>query len=110
MRVYFDCSPAWRALSLALRAADNKIATESPALPDGLYARSPPRAAALTAELFFQKVPLTVANFTGLAEGTLGPRAEETLLQRPHLPSLRRARLCRAGRRPARHRRGWARL
>ena len=27
----------------------------------------------ITAELYFQKMPLTVANFTGLAEGALGP-------------------------------------
>ena len=40
---------------------------------DGLYAEiSTPRGAVLC-ELFFQKTPLTVASFVGLAEGTLGP-------------------------------------
>ena len=42
-------------------------------LPDGLYAEFTTRPGVVIAELYYQRVPLTVASFTGLAEGTLGP-------------------------------------
>jgi len=44
-------------------------------LPDGLYAEFTTAHGVFTAELHADKVPLTVANFVGLAEGTLGPKA-----------------------------------
>lgn len=55
------------AVAAMLRAAD------SASLPDGLYAEFGTPRGTVTCELFFQKTPLTVASFVGLAEGTLGP-------------------------------------
>lgn len=40
---------------------------------DGLYAQFDTPRGIIVAELFFARAPLTVTNFVGLAEGTLGP-------------------------------------
>jgi cyclophilin family peptidyl-prolyl cis-trans isomerase len=56
--------------SVGVRAAEPPV---TPALPDGLYAEFTTPRGVITAELYYQRTPLTVASFTGLAEGTLGP-------------------------------------
>lgn len=49
------------------------FAGEPETLPDGIYAEFTTPRGTITSELFFEKAPLTVASFVGLAEGTLGP-------------------------------------
>lgn len=69
-----------RLLPLLLLGCAPLLATEKlaggprPELAEGLYAEfTTPRGVFVT-ELYYQKVPLTVASFVGLAEGTLAPR------------------------------------
>jgi cyclophilin family peptidyl-prolyl cis-trans isomerase len=54
--------------------ASAPVLASRPALADGLYAEFVTVHGTVTCELFFQKTPLTVTSFVGLAEGTLGPK------------------------------------
>lgn len=49
-------------------------AAETPALPDGLYAEFTTPHGVFTAKLFYDKVPMTVGSFVGLAEGSIAPK------------------------------------
>ncbi|MBV8969105.1 MAG: peptidylprolyl isomerase [Verrucomicrobia bacterium] len=67
-------------IAVALLCAGRVFAESSipsaaePALPDGVYAQITTPRGVVTARLFDRDAPLTVMNFVGLAEGTLGPR------------------------------------
>jgi cyclophilin family peptidyl-prolyl cis-trans isomerase len=65
----------WRTAFLALLGAGLLACgrAEDFPLPGGLYAEIATPRGVVTCELYFQNAPLTVANFVGLAEGTLGP-------------------------------------
>jgi len=67
-------TPLFCALLLCVATVLAAEDTPRPALPDGLYAEFVTPRGTFTCELFFQKTPLTVASFVGLAEGTLGPK------------------------------------
>ncbi len=59
---------------LVLVAGCTRLAATQEKLPDGLYAEFTTTHGVFTAELYYDKVPLTVANFVGLTEGTIAPR------------------------------------
>lgn len=61
---------AFIALTLLLSATSCNDKSRYPDLEDGLYAEIVTNKDTMVAKLFFDKVPLTVANFVALAEGT----------------------------------------
>lgn len=61
------------AVALTLLVLGHGAFGGEPALADGLYAEIGTARGVITCELFFTRTPLTVSNFVGLAEGTLGP-------------------------------------
>ncbi len=60
-------------LAFLFLAPGSPLPAAPAALPDGIYAEIGTPRGLITCELYFQKVPLPVASFVGLAEGTLGP-------------------------------------
>lgn len=62
--------PWLRLLGILALAAGLAAGVRAQELPDGMYARFETGKGEILARLFYDKVPLTVANFVGLAEGT----------------------------------------
>jgi cyclophilin family peptidyl-prolyl cis-trans isomerase len=65
--------PDLRRVAAALLLCPLALSAQEGKLPDGLYAEIRTPKGVITCELEYAKAPLTVANFVGLAEGTLGP-------------------------------------
>jgi cyclophilin family peptidyl-prolyl cis-trans isomerase len=64
-------------LFCAITLPQAAIAAATDKLPDGLYAEFTTPHGAFVAELYARQVPMTVTNFVGLAEGTLGPKSDK---------------------------------
>lgn len=64
------------------------IAMSQPNLPDGLYAKFTTTRGEIIVSLFYQQTPMTVANFVGLAEGTMQLGADAERQDKPYYKGL----------------------
>lgn len=69
-------------IALLVIATAGSCQNEYPDLKDGLYAEIVTNKGKMVAELYYEKVPVVVANFVGLAEGT-HPKLEGDLKGKP---------------------------
>ena len=72
-RFAFAARLALSLIAATLLWAANLNGAQAEGLPEGLYAEISTSRGVITCSLNFQQTPLTVTNFVGLAEGTLGP-------------------------------------
>ena len=69
-------------IALMVSLTTNSCQEKYPDLEDGLYAEIVTNKGTMVAKLFYDKVPVVVANFVGLAEGT-HPKLEDSLKGKP---------------------------
>lgn len=69
-------------IALLITATAASCQSEYPDLKDGLYAEIVTTNGTMVAELYYDKVPVTVANFVGLADGT-HPKLKDSLKGKP---------------------------
>ncbi len=67
----------------SLRTPAAPAGSTPPKPPEGIFAEITTPRGLIVCELYFQKAPLAVMNFVGLAEGTLGP-----MPRRPYFDGL----------------------
>ncbi|MGB6268257.1 MAG: peptidylprolyl isomerase, partial [Olleya sp.] len=69
-------------IALMVSLSSTSCQEKYPDLEDGLYAEFVTNKGIMVAKLFYDKVPVTVANFVGLAEGT-HPKLADSLKGKP---------------------------